>query len=124
MTQEKRTEKDMTSLAVQKCTACDVNATPVVEKDRATLLRELHPDWCIQNIDDIPQLCRIYSFTDFASALAFVVHVGAIAEQADHHPTMTVTWGKVTVCWWTHKIRDLHHNDFILSARCDAAYLR
>jgi 4a-hydroxytetrahydrobiopterin dehydratase len=29
-------------------------------------------------------------------------------------------WGKVTVSWWSHKIRGLHRNDFIMAAKTDA----
>jgi 4a-hydroxytetrahydrobiopterin dehydratase len=29
-------------------------------------------------------------------------------------------WGKVTVSWWTHKIRGLHRNDYIMAAKTDA----
>jgi 4a-hydroxytetrahydrobiopterin dehydratase len=33
-------------------------------------------------------------------------------------------WGKVTVTWWTHKIRGLHHNDFIMAAKTDGLYAK
>jgi 4a-hydroxytetrahydrobiopterin dehydratase len=28
------------------------------------------------------------------------------------------------VTWWTHKIRDLHVNDFIMAAKSDAIFQR
>ena len=28
-------------------------------------------------------------------------------------------YGKVTVVWWTHKIKGLHRNDFIMAAKTD-----
>jgi 4a-hydroxytetrahydrobiopterin dehydratase len=28
----------------------------------------------------------------------------------------------VTVTWWTHKIRGLHRNDFIMAAKTDQLY--
>ncbi|HHZ80652.1 MAG TPA: 4a-hydroxytetrahydrobiopterin dehydratase, partial [Candidatus Marinimicrobia bacterium] len=31
-------------------------------------------------------------------------------------------WGKVTVTWWTHKIRGLHRSDFIMAAKTDKYY--
>jgi len=43
-----------------------------------------------------------------------------IAEQQGHHPVLTTTWGRVTVTWWTHKIKGLHQNDFIMAAKTDA----
>ncbi len=32
---------------------------------------------------------------------------------------LTTEWGKVTVTWWTHKIKGLHLNDFIMAAKTD-----
>ena len=48
--------------------------------------------------------------------------MGALAEQANHHPAILTEWGKVTVTFWTHVIRNLHQNDFILAARTDQAF--
>jgi 4a-hydroxytetrahydrobiopterin dehydratase len=48
--------------------------------------------------------------------------VGALAEQADHHPAILIKWGKVTVTWWTHVLHGLHLNDFILAARTDRLF--
>jgi 4a-hydroxytetrahydrobiopterin dehydratase len=56
---------------------------------------------------------------DFAEALEFTNKVGAVAEKEGHHPDILTAWGKVTVSWWTHKIRGLHKNDFIMAAKTD-----
>ena len=58
--------------------------------------------------------------TDCAGALAFTNRVGALAEREGHHPALLTEWGRVTVTWWTHKIRGLHRNDFIMAAKTDA----
>ena len=42
-----------------------------------------------------------------------------LAEEAEHHPAILTEWGKVTVQWWTHKIKGLHRNDFIMAAKTD-----
>ncbi|WP_290787293.1 4a-hydroxytetrahydrobiopterin dehydratase, partial [Halomonas sp.] len=60
-----------------------------------------------------------FTFKDFVQALDFTQRVGEIAEQADHHPAILTEYGKVTVTWWSHKIKGLHRNDFILAARTD-----
>ncbi len=36
-----------------------------------------------------------------------------------HHPLIITEWGRVTVQWWSHKIRGLHNNDFIMAAKTD-----
>ena len=63
---------------------------------------------------------RIFHFPSFADALAFTNRVGVLAEEEAHHPALLTEWGQVTVTWWTHKIRGLHRNDFIMAAKTDA----
>jgi 4a-hydroxytetrahydrobiopterin dehydratase len=48
--------------------------------------------------------------------------VGELAEEQGHHPALLTEWGKVTVTWWTHKIKGLHRNDFIMAAKTDKLY--
>jgi ABC-type multidrug transport system fused ATPase/permease subunit len=43
-----------------------------------------------------------------------------IAEAEGHHPALLTQWGSLTVTWWTHKIRGLHRNDFIMAAKLDS----
>ena len=69
--------------------------------------------------DGIRRLERVFRLKDFAQALAFTNKVGAIAEAEGHHPALLTQWGSVTVTWWTHKIRGLHRNDFIMAAKTD-----
>jgi 4a-hydroxytetrahydrobiopterin dehydratase len=64
----------------------------------------------------------VFTFGNFAQALDYTNRVGTLAEEAGHHPALLVEWGKVTVSWWTHKIKGLHRNDFIMAARSDEAY--
>ena len=70
----------------------------------------------------VGRLERVFSFPSFVEALAFTNHVGALAEDAGHHPAITTEWGRVTVQWWTHAIAGLHRNDFIMAAKTDERY--
>ena len=63
-----------------------------------------------------------FTFGSFAEALAFTDAVGALAEAEGHHPAILTEWGRVTVTWWTHAIKGLHRNDFIMAARTDELY--
>src|SRR6516165_3528898 len=56
-----------------------------------------------------------YTFADFQKALVFVNRAGAIAEQEGHHPDLHLSWGKVGVEIWTHKIDGLTESDFVLA---------
>jgi 4a-hydroxytetrahydrobiopterin dehydratase len=47
-------------------------------------------------------LVRSFPFPDFATALAFTVRLGMLAEKRDHHPDVLVGWGKARVLWTTH----------------------
>ena len=69
--------------------------------------------------DGIKRLERVFKFKDFAEALAFTNKVGQIAEEEGHHPSILTEWGRVTVTWWTHKIKGLHRNDFIMATKTD-----
>ena len=72
--------------------------------------------------DGIPKLDRLFKFKNFKDAISFTDAVGAAAEEEGHHPRITTEWGKVAVTWWTHKIKNLHKNDFIMAAKTDAIY--
>lgn len=111
----------MSSLTGERCVACRADAPPVTDDE----IRELHPlvpDWQLVYEDGMRKLVRTYKFPDFAEALAFTNKVGEFAEEEGHHPRLVTEWGRVEVAWWTHKIRDLHRNDFICAAKTDAAH--
>ncbi len=72
--------------------------------------------------EQVKRLERGFKFKNFVDALAFTNKVGEIAEAEGHHPVIITDWGKVTVTWWTHKIKGLHRNDFIMAAKTDRLY--
>lgn len=109
----------MANLTAEKCTACRADAPRVTEAEIAELKPSI-PDWTMAERDGIPRLERVYRFPDFGQALAFTNRVGELAESEGHHPALLTEWGRVTVSWWTHKIRGLHRNDFIMAAKTDA----
>jgi 4a-hydroxytetrahydrobiopterin dehydratase len=90
----------------------------VTAEEAAEYLRSV-PEWRIVEEEGVPRLLRVFAFDDFVSALAFTNEVGRIAEEEGHHPAILTEWGRVTVQWWTHKIRGLHLNDFIMAAKTD-----
>lgn len=81
------------------------------------LLQQLGKGW---HIVDEHHLEKEYSFKNFQEALDFTNSIGAIAEKEGHHPDIFLTYGKVKIQIWTHKINGLTENDFILAAKCDA----
>ena len=111
----------MTQLAQMVCTACRKGEPTVTEAELAEFQPQV-PEWHIIEVDSVQRLQRVFAFDNFVDALAFTNKVGALAEAAGHHPALLTEWGKTTVTWWTHKIRGLHHNDFIMAAKTDTAY--
>ena len=79
-------------------------------------------DWEIVERDGIKRLRRVFSFDDFVQALEFTKRAGELAEDEGHHPALLTEWGRTTVKWWTHKIKGLHRNDFIMAAKTDELY--
>ncbi len=108
----------MEKLETLRCEVCRVGA-PAVDPDELKVLMLQIPEWRVQTRDNIMQLERVYYFNDFVKAMAFTQKVGVLAETEDHHPAILTEWGKVTVTWWTHKIKGLHLNDLICAVKTD-----
>ena len=109
----------MRTLSAERCVACRRDS-PRVSADEIGELKPEIPDWQLLERDGVARLERVFLFPSFAEALAFTNRVGALAEEEGHHPALLTEWGRVTVTWWTHKIRGLHRNDFIMAAKTDA----
>ena len=111
----------MAELTQMKCVACRRDAPRVTDAEIEEYLPQT-PEWEIVERQNIKRLERVYKFDDFPQALAFTNKVGELAESEGHHPALLTEWGRVTVTWWTHKIRGLHRNDFIAAAKTDQLY--
>lgn len=105
----------MTELADKQCVPCKGGVPPL----RGEELKKFHaavPQWTVTNEH---HLHREFRFPDFKQALEFVNRVGEIAESQGHHPDILLTWGKVEITLWTHKIDGLTESDFIMAAKID-----
>jgi 4a-hydroxytetrahydrobiopterin dehydratase len=111
----------MEALTSMKCVACRADSPKVTEAEIAEFKPQI-PAWQIVEREDIPRLERVFKFPNFAQAVAFTNQVAKLAEAEDHHPAILTEWGKVTVTWWTHKIKGLHRNDFVAAAKTDELY--
>jgi 4a-hydroxytetrahydrobiopterin dehydratase len=65
------------------------------------------------------QLVKSFAFPDFASALAFVDRIGALAEEANHHPDIMLGWGKVEVRLTSHDAGAVTNKDHQLAKEID-----
>ena len=65
-------------------------------------------------------IMKRFEFANFASSLDFVNNVGAIAEEADHHPDIKFGWGYAEIGSTTHDRGGLTDFDFDLARKIDA----
>jgi 4a-hydroxytetrahydrobiopterin dehydratase len=107
------------NLAHKKCAPCSEGGKPLKGKELQHLFKQLKEGW---NVIDEHHLEKSYAFPDFAHALAFTNVVGEIAEKEGHHPDVYLSWGKVQLKIWTHKMDGLSESDLILAAKCDEAF--
>ncbi|MCQ9327836.1 4a-hydroxytetrahydrobiopterin dehydratase [Pelistega suis] len=111
----------MTALNQQSCEACRADAPRVTDEELAELVRMV-PEWRAIVVDGIMQLERVFTFKNFKQAMAFSNRLADLAESEGHHPGILTEWGKVTVTWWSHSIKGLHRNDFIMAAKTDTLW--
>jgi 4a-hydroxytetrahydrobiopterin dehydratase len=108
----------MSELVSKHCAPCRGGVPPLAGAALAAL-QEQAPSW---KVIDGHHLAKSFQFPDFQTALDFVNRVGAVAEQEGHHPDLRLSWGKVDIETYTHKIDGLTENDFILAAKIDEAF--
>jgi len=61
------------------------------------------------------EMARQFQFKDFAEAMRFVNQVGGLAEAANHHPEIFISWNKVKLSLTTHSEGGLTNKDFTLA---------
>lgn len=88
----------------------------LTEAEIAERLEELS-GWTQQ--DDT--ISKTYKLPSFPAAVAFVTHIGFLAEAAGHHPDIDIRYNKVTLALTTHDAGGLTAKDFDLAAAADEA---
>jgi 4a-hydroxytetrahydrobiopterin dehydratase len=111
----------MNELAQLHCSPIKAD-TPRLDEDEVSQLIAKLPGWRIFDKEGELRLEKIFKFENFSAAIAFTDQVAQAANEEDHHPAILTEWGKVTVTWWTHRIKGLHLNDFIMAAKTEQLY--
>lgn len=106
----------MSNLTKKKCVPCEGGVVPLEGDALVQITNDLKGDWQVVNQHHLE---KEFSFKDFKEALAFTNKVGELAEAEGHHPDIHLSWGKVRIVLWTHKINGLTESDFILAAKID-----
>ena len=102
------------SLSAKTCTPCRGGVPPLTRAEAERLLAEA-PGWAL--VEQATRIERTFQFPDFARALALVTKIAGLAEAEGHHPDIAFGWGYCRVVFYTHKIKGLHENDFIMAAK-------
>ncbi|MBI2045772.1 4a-hydroxytetrahydrobiopterin dehydratase [Candidatus Pacearchaeota archaeon] len=103
------------NLNSKKCVPCRGGIPPLKNNEIKKYLGEIKGWKAIRN----HHIEKTFLFKNFEEALAFANKVGKLAEKERHHPDIYLSWGKVKIITYTHKINGLHENDFILAAKID-----
>lgn len=117
------TSKGMTEpLTSQHCVPCEIGGTPLSPTEIQAEIKSLaSPEW---QVVENKKIMKTFTCQNFVEALAFMKRIGDAAEYQGHHPDLKLhDYKLVTVEWWTHKIGGLHHNDFIMAAKTDQAFV-
>lgn len=109
---------ELDGLLSERCVACRRDSPRVTDAE-AVELGSLIPEWRTVEVDGVPRLERVFKTKTYPQALEITQRVGELAEIEGHHPVILVKARSVTVTWWTHAIKWLHRNDFIMAAKTD-----
>lgn len=73
-------------------------------------------DW---KLEEDKRINKSFKFKNFKEALAFTNKVGELAEEANHHPDIQLSYGRVVVQLETHEGDGLTEKDFNLAKEID-----
>jgi 4a-hydroxytetrahydrobiopterin dehydratase len=68
------------------------------------------------------EIVRLFAFDSYLPGVGFASAVGGLAEDAWHHPEITITWGEVEVRLTTHDAGGITEKDIDLAERCNGIY--
>jgi len=111
----------MNELAQMHCSSVNSDTQQLTELEIGQQIKKL-TGWTINLKDNELRLEKQFVFKDFNQAVSFTNLVAQAANEEDHHPAILTEWAKVTVTWWTHKVKGLHQNDFIMAAKTDQLF--
>lgn len=103
-------------LTEKKCVPCEGGIPPLRDEEVNMYRKLVHNDW---QVKEGKKIVREFKFINFVHALAFVNRISELAENEGHHPDLHVGYGYCTVELWTHAIRGLSENDFIVASKID-----
>ncbi len=93
--------------------------------------RALTPTEIVKRLADLPgwklsgdgaevAIEKTFRFADYLETIAFVNALAFVAHRLDHHPDLSVHYGKCVVRFSTHSVQGISETDFECASRTDA----
>lgn len=102
-------------LTQKRCVPCEGGIPALTETEAKALMAKV-PQWRLVG----NQIEREIQFENFLQNMAFVNAVADIAEEEGHHPDILIHhYNQLKITLWTHAVKGLTENDFILAAKID-----
>jgi 4a-hydroxytetrahydrobiopterin dehydratase len=108
----------MSYLLQKQCVDYKPGSSALSTEDQQLLGAEV-PLW--ENLDG-QRIRRTFKFQSYIAGVSWVQSAALIADQEDHHPDIHIYWRKVIVELWTHTVKGLSENDFIVAAKLDQLF--
>ena len=87
----------------------------LLEDDELTSALKKCPEWEAEK----KHIARVFEFEEFMEGIDFVNNVGEIAEDAQHHPDITIKHTRITLKLTTHDVGGVTELDIQLAQRID-----
>lgn len=88
------------------------------EQDISAALVTL-PQWQQRLLEGVAILQKDFRFSNFSEAIAFAQKVAKLADEQNHYPQLTISYGHVEVLWWSHDINGISQRDVRLAQLCE-----
>lgn len=111
----------MTDLSAIKCQACRPDAPKATDEEIKNYML-LIPQWTLIVDGGVKKIVRQVKTKDFVQTMKLVNAIADLAEEEGHHPMMLVEYSALKVWWWSHEIKGLHQNDFVMAAKTDKIF--
>ena len=68
------------------------------------------------------KLSKTFSFKNYRQSFGFVSQIVLLAEKKNHHPTITLEYGSVTIALISHDVNEITERDIDLAKQIDKIY--
>lgn len=93
----------------------DSKSLKLTEHEVQTYLAEIN-EWQVVEESGVQKLVCSFWTQKYNRSLKLTNRIASLAESVNHHPVITLEYSSIKVVWWTHEIKGLHKNDFIMAA--------